>query len=111
MFPTFAEIAGFEPPADLDGISLVPTLFGDPGDQKDHEFLYWEFLERGGKKAVTTTKWKAIQLDTMKPEPRATLLFDLEADPSETTDVAADYPEVVREMEAWIETSHTPPTP
>lgn len=111
MFPTFAEIAGFEPPADLDGISLIPTLFGDPGDQKDHEFLYWEFLERGGKKAVTTTKWKAIQLDTMKPEPRATLLFDLEADPSETTDVAADYPEVVREMEAWIETSHTPPTP
>lgn len=109
LFPTLAEVAGFEPPADLDGVSLLPTLLGKPEEQTHHEFLYWEFLERGGKKAVATTQWKAIQLDTLKPEPQPTLLFNLESDPSETTDVAADHPDIVRQMETWIQESHTPP--
>ncbi|MEM6278629.1 MAG: arylsulfatase [Verrucomicrobiota bacterium] len=111
VFPTLADVAGFELPDDLDGVSLLPTLQGKPADQQHHEFLYWEFLERGGKKAVTSKKWKAIQLDTLKPNPLPTLLFDLEADPSEAIDVAADHPEVVQQMERWIEESHTPLTP
>lgn len=111
MFPTFAEVAGFNAPEQLDGVSLIPTLLGKPDEQTHHEFLYWEFLEKGGKKAVTTTKWKAVQLDTLKPNPAPTLLFDLENDPSEMTDVAPDHPDVVQEMERWIKESHTLPAP
>jgi arylsulfatase A-like enzyme len=43
----FAELAGAKPPRKLDGLSLVPTLLGRPAEQKRHEYLYWEFHERG----------------------------------------------------------------
>ena len=43
MFPTFTELAGAEPPAGLDGVSILPTLTGLPAAQKQHGYLYWEF--------------------------------------------------------------------
>ncbi|MEM9281973.1 MAG: sulfatase-like hydrolase/transferase [Verrucomicrobiota bacterium] len=109
VFPTFAEIAGFELPENLDGKSFAPTLFGNEAEQQKHEFLYWEFLEQGGKKGVVTSKWKAIQLDSLK-DPQPTELYDLENDPSETTDIAEQFPEVVQQMEEWIAASHRPPS-
>lgn len=111
VFPTLAEVAGFEAPDDLDGISFAPTLLGEPAKQSQHEFLYWEFLEQGGKKAVTTPKWKAVLLDTGKKSPRPIELYDLVNDPGETRNVADEYPEVVKKMEKWIQTSHSPPAP
>jgi arylsulfatase A-like enzyme len=110
IFPTIAEVAAFPVPEGLDGKSLAPTLLGKPDQQSHHEFLYWEFLEKGGRKGVTTKKWKAIQLDTLKPNPKPTALYDLENDPAEENDVAAEHPEIVQQMEAWIEASHTHPT-
>jgi len=109
IFPTLAEIAGFDVPEGVDGKSFVPTLIGKDDQQDEHEFLYWEFLEQGGKKAVVTKKWKAVQLGTLR-EQKPTELYDLENDPSETTNVAEQYPEIVQRMEHWIESSHTPPT-
>ncbi|MCL4112213.1 UNVERIFIED_CONTAM: hypothetical protein GTU68_016505 [Idotea baltica] len=109
MFPTIAELAGFEVSDKLTGISLMPTLRGEPEKQTHHEFLYWEFLEQGGKKAVTTKKWKAVQLNTLKENPKPTELFDLVSDPGEEKNVAGENPEVVKQMEAWIESSHAAP--
>jgi len=37
--PTVAELAGVEPPAPTDGISLVPTLVGNAAEQEKHKFL------------------------------------------------------------------------
>ncbi|MDA8633360.1 arylsulfatase [Verrucomicrobiales bacterium] len=110
VFPTLADVVGLTLSEELDGKSLAPSLFGKSEEQKHHQFLYWEFLEKGGKKAVTTMKWKAIQLDTMKPNPLPTALYDLENDPSEENDVAAEHPEVVKKMEKWISESHVPPS-
>lgn len=110
IFPTIAEVVAFPVPEGLDGKSLAPTLLGKPDQQSHHEYLYWEFLEKGGRKGVTTKKWKAIQLDTLKPNPKPTALYDLENDPAEENDVAAEHPQIVQQMEAWIEASHTPPT-
>ena len=39
MLPTFAELAGGDVPAGLDGISILPTLLGNT--QKEHDYLYW----------------------------------------------------------------------
>jgi arylsulfatase A-like enzyme len=102
FLPTAAELAGAKPPGGLDGISLVPTLRGR-GEQKAHEFLYWEFHEGGSKQAVRRGDWKAI-----RPAVGAGLqLYDLRADPGETADVAARYPDVVSRIENYLKTART----
>ena len=65
LFPTFAELAGVSIPAGLDGMSIVPTLRGTP--QRPHDFMYWEFHERGFQQAVRMGKWKAVRLAKDKP--------------------------------------------
>jgi arylsulfatase A-like enzyme len=40
--PTFAELAGLAPPAESDGVSMVPTLTGR-GRQRSRGFLYFEY--------------------------------------------------------------------
>ena len=65
LFPTFADLAGVSIPAGLDGMSIVPTLRGAP--QRAHDFMYWEFHERGFQQAVRMGKWKAVRLAKDKP--------------------------------------------
>jgi arylsulfatase A-like enzyme len=40
--PTFADLAGLAPPAESDGVSLVPTLTGR-GRQRNRGFMYFEY--------------------------------------------------------------------
>jgi arylsulfatase A len=106
MMPTYAELAGIEMPGNLDGISMVAELTGR-GDQQEHEYLYWEFLERGGKQAVLFGNWKAVKLNmgndpSVKPE-----LYDLCADPGEQNDISAYYPEIVRYADSLMKESRT----
>ena len=102
VLPTLAELAGAPVPPGLDGISFVPTLLGK-GKQKSHEFLYWEFHEKGFKQAGRHANWKAIRL-----APDAALaLFDVVADPMEETDLAAKRPDVVAKMEAYFKAART----
>ena len=51
FLPTAAELAGAKLPGKTDGISMLPTLLGQPQTNR-HEFLYWEFHERGFQQAV-----------------------------------------------------------
>jgi arylsulfatase A-like enzyme len=105
VMPTLAELAGADTPKDIDGISFAPTLLGKP--QEKHEYLYWEFHEQGGKQAVRRGKWKAIRLQ-VKRDPNGPLeLYDLQADPGETNDVASQYPGVVSHMAQIMKAAHT----
>ena len=105
--PTFAELAGVEPPEWTDGISLVPTLLGR-GEQPRHDHLYWEYHGLwDGAQAVRMGRWKAVRLGG-HDDPRAPIeLYDLETDPGETTDVAAAHPEIVDGARA-VMASRTP---
>jgi arylsulfatase A-like enzyme len=101
VFPTCAELAGAAIPAGVDGHSIVPTLLGKP--QQPHEFLYWEFHERGFHQAVRHQHWKAVRFGRQQPLE----LYDLRTDPAEATNVAARNPEVVRRIEQYLERART----
>ena len=103
--PTVAELAGAPAPEKTDGISLVPVLTGK-GEQKDHEFLYWEFHEGGFKQAALyQSRWKGIRMGG----PDAPVqLFDQENDVAEETDVAAKHPEIAAKIGEYLKTARDP---
>jgi arylsulfatase A-like enzyme len=96
------------PPPDADGISYAATLRGDAGDQREHDYLYWEFHEQGGKQAVRQGNWKAVRLNALTNPDRAIELYDLNTDLGETKDVAAEHPEIVAALAAAMNQSHVP---
>ena len=107
ILPTFAEITGANVPENIDGISLLPALLGKR-KLKEHEYLYWEFHEQGGKIAVRMGNWKAIKRNVDKIPQGIMELYDLSADIGETNNVASSHPEIVKKMEGIMRGAHTP---
>ncbi|MEZ5352017.1 MAG: arylsulfatase [Bryobacteraceae bacterium] len=93
FLPTACELAGAAAPEGIDGISFAPELLGRP--QRKHDYLYWEFHERGFHQAIRQDDWKAVRLGPAKPIE----LYDLKRDLGETNDVAAANQPIVRKME------------
>jgi arylsulfatase A-like enzyme len=102
FLPTVCDLLGEIPPADTDGLTLLPTLTGK-GGQKAHEYLYWEFHEGGFKQAVRYGRWKGIKPAADKP----VQLFDLTADVAEKTDVAEMNPAVVGKLNEFLKAART----
>lgn len=101
FLPTACELAGVGAPPGLDGISFLPALLGKP--QRKHDYLYWEFHERGFGQAVRLGDWKAVRKD-----PRAPVeLYDLASDIAETRDLAAANPAVVKRVSEIFRTART----
>ena len=100
FLPTCCELIGQNPPEDIDGISMLPTLLGRDKQQKKHEYLYWELR---GQQAVRMGKWKALRL---KPG-RKIQLYDLGSDIAESKDLADEHPEIVAEMAEIFRTGRT----
>lgn len=107
--PTLCEAAGNEPPKSIDGISLLPTLTGR-GEQPTHEYLYWDYPEVGGREAIRRGDWKAIRYRVNKNPNSTPELYNLETDPSETTNVAAEHPDIVAELAELMRTARREPT-
>ncbi len=108
MLPTFCELAGVEAPSETDGISMVPELRGETQEQQQHEYLYWEFYERGGKKAARFGKWKAVQLGLNKEADPPIELYDVSRDLGEKENVADAHPEEIARAKAIFEEAHVP---
>lgn len=94
ILPTVAAACGvpIEGTQPLDGVNLLPYLAGERAGAP-HAALFWKI---SGCSAVRVGKWKLLL------EPRAGLecLFDLEADPRETTDLKAKHPDVFADLKA-----------
>ncbi|MHB8524476.1 MAG: arylsulfatase [Limisphaerales bacterium] len=101
FLPTAADIAGVQPPSGIDGISMAPVLRGKP--QKSHDFLYWEFHERGSKQAVRMGDWKAVRLRPGEPLE----LYDLKSDIGEKVNVASQHREILEQIEAYLKTARS----
>ncbi len=103
FLPTAVELSGAGLPEGFqpDGLSLVSMLTGGPAPKR--EYFYWELHEGRSIQAVRFGRWKAVRNGPSAPVE----LYDLKADPGETTDLAADHPEVVARAEALMLAART----
>jgi arylsulfatase A-like enzyme len=121
VLPTLAKLAGADLPGLLegriiDGKDVWPLISGQEGAKSPHDayFIYWgRHLQ-----AVRAGKWKLhFPHSYPKPDPPGgdakpgkyaqkqigLALFDMEADPGESTDVADKHPEVVERLKGLAE--------
>ena len=109
VFPTVAEIAGVEDmPTIVDGISFLPTLLGNSKNQEDHEYLYWEFHEKGGRQAVRMGDWKGVKYGVLENPDTPMELYNLSKDIAEENNIAAEQPEIVGQLEEIFKSARTP---
>ncbi len=105
FFPTFAKIVNQPISPVLDGLSILPTLISK-GKQKQHEYLYWEFHEDGGRQAVRMGNWKGVRENAMKNNNGRIQLFNLAKDPSEKNNIASKNPLIVKRIAAIMKSPH-----
>ena len=108
VFPTFGNLIEADIPKDLDGISFLPTLVGNAQEQKKHEYLYWEFHEKGGRQAVRMGDWKAVKYNVLNDPSAPIELYNLGEDINEDNNVAMNHPDVILEMERIFKEARTP---
>ena len=106
LMPTLRELTGMGETKDLDGVSLLPLWEGRKG-QKEHDYLYFEFQEMGGRQAVREGAWKLVHMAVRSQNPYYEL-YNLDTDPGETEDVAELYPEVVERLQGIMREAHIP---
>ena len=106
LMPTFRELTGEASADGLDGVSLLPLWEGRPG-QQEHAYLYFEFQELGGRQAVREGPWKLVHLDIRSDAPRYEL-YNLDEDPGETRNLAAEFPDVLARLQALMTEAHVP---
>lgn len=118
LLPTLAELAGIEPPREIDGQSLLPLLDGERLDlpvfsetrplapERDSYEKYSirvpgvggkiRMIRRGDHKLILTPTPEGVDLE----------LYDLAVDPEETTNLAKELPDIARrlgwELEKWF---------
>ena len=124
ILPTFAALAGAAVPTDrkLDGADIRAVIMGDANAAGPHEVFYffrgleleavrekeWKLFlptapanasAKAKAKTKTRTKAKAKQAERSAD---AVLLFNLTTDIGETTDVAAEHPEIVARLKELV---------
>jgi arylsulfatase A len=106
LLPTISEILGTSTLDNIDGISFLPSLL-DEKNQKQHDYLYWEFHEKKGRLAVRQGDWKLIRYDVFIPENTTTELYNLAKDPGEENNVAEANPEITAKLLKLMESART----
>ena len=107
LYPTFAALGGASTPTDriVDGKNILPLLKGEPGAKTPHEeFFYFSNFDL---EAVRSGDWKLrlVAHGSADPGPkkRGVALYNLKEDLGETTDVAAEHPDIVEQLKARLQ--------
>ncbi|HUH73761.1 MAG TPA: arylsulfatase [Chitinophagales bacterium] len=105
FFPTVTDILDIPNPKGIDGISYLPTLLNS-GDQKKHEYLYWEFHGKRGRQAVLSDQWKLIKYKVNSSHPQLEL-YNLSSDPSESKNVILENMQMVEKLKKMMNSAHS----
>jgi arylsulfatase A-like enzyme len=101
-FPTFLELAGGEPPDEIDAVSLVPALRGEspPGERELYFVRREGGLAYGGKsyEAIIRGDWKLMQNDPYSPLE----LYHLKTDPQERTNLVDKEKKIASDLAARL---------
>ncbi len=105
VFPTLAELAGLPAPAGpqpMDGVSLVPVLKDPQARVRDHAYHAYPKAKMG--RAIRTERYRLVEWKKPgAPAESAELeLYDYEIDPLETKNLAAEQPDVVKQLRAIL---------
>lgn len=81
----------------LDGVNIIPYLLDSTYiERTPHDVLYWRSC---GHKAILKRPWKMVKDDISK----VVQLYNLESDKYEHKNLAKEYPEILKELEADLE--------
>ena len=86
LYPTLADLAGLPAPAYLEGVSLAPVVADPARTVKDAAFTQVRRGELNGY-AIRTDRWRFTTWDEGR---QGEQLYDMAADPGETTNLASD---------------------
>ena len=84
IFPTLCDLTGMPVPTTVEGKSLAPLFKNPSGHIRDSVLLAYRHVQRG----VRTDRWKLILYNVEGKQ--TTQLFDLQNDPLETRNLAAE---------------------
>lgn len=105
LYPTLLELCGVTPPAGqptLDGTSLVPLLEGRTAGWPERTlFMTQSGARANGRPGTARTQRYRAFIDNNSDA--RWQLFDLQADPAQKTDIAAQHPELTRNLAATYE--------
>lgn len=116
LYPTLLELCGIKPPPGpkLDGVSLVPLLEGRTGNWPERALFSYNVRGETPQTfpgAVRTQQYRLVNDSAVKPGKAAKnkaggdgwQLYDMIADPGQAKDIAAERPEVVKQLSATYE--------
>jgi arylsulfatase A-like enzyme len=110
--PTFAKLAGGEPPKDriIDGHDIRPLLFGEPGAKSRYDEAGFFYYMMDQLQAVRAGPWKLyLPLENKltglrrNQEKVPATLYDVRSDSSETKEVSVEHPDVVSRLTAMAD--------
>ncbi|NGY36095.1 arylsulfatase [Flavobacterium sp. XN-5] len=105
FFATIADLTN-QKVKNTDGISFLPELLGNKSKQKKHDYLYFEYPEKGGQIAIRTGDWKGVK-SNLKKNPNALWeIYNLRSDRNETVDVSNQNSKLVKRFEEILKKEH-----
>lgn len=102
LFPTVAQLAGIELPANIDGISQAEVVKHPEHKIRDY---VTHVYPRGGHlgRAIRDQRYRMVEWTPLKSKGEVDIeLYDYQADPLETKNIAADHADIVKAMRSTL---------